>query len=383
VSDSLLLDGYVRLVERGDGIAALEQFREAVNTAQGSIWARFALGEFYYYFGQLFDIEHPLDSARAAFDSVLVADSDFAAAIANSISLAHLQNRDDAARKLIRAYHRVDSTSVVAEVIGLADTFLFHRNDALKVVNTLERHRFIVLEFLAFQAAQAPTREEQHGPPARRILRELARKARNSYERNLALRFGLAADLREGWLDSARARLANSNAEATERDEWLILAAAAGVPSLGDGAAARQRAAERTNADTSATLMWLLGATAPGDPARYRHVLQGQARDGSPLPSSLLLDLEARRLLAAGDTMGALQKWDEAMRRYAVLAAPFGLVASLWPLRRDLVRIAALRKDSTRVDRGCRSFDALVGFVDQIVKPAVDSVCDAWRRQRR
>jgi len=382
VSDSLLLDGYVQLVERGDGIAALEQFREAVNTAQGSIWARFALGEFYYYFGQLFDIEHPLDSARAAFDSVLVMDSGFAAAIANSISLAHLQNRDDAARKLIRAYHRVDSTSVVAEVIGLADTFLFHTKDALKVVNTLGQHDFIVLEFLAFQAAQAGTRDQRRGP-ARRILRELARKAKGSYERNLALRFGLAADLREGWIDSARARLASSGAEATERDAWLILAAAAGVPSLGDGAAARQRAAERTDADSSATLMWLLGATAPGDPARYRRVLQGQARDGSPLPSSLLLDLEARRLLAAGDTMGALQKWDEAMRRYAVLAAPFGLVASLWPLRRDLVRIAALRGDTTRVVRGCRSFDALVGFVDQIVKPEVDSVCASWSHQRR
>jgi len=383
VSDSLLLDGYVQLVERGDGIAALEQFREAVNTAQGSIWARFALGEFYYYFGQLFDIEHPLDSARAAFDSVRAMNPRFAAAIANSISLAHLQGHDDLARSLIRDYHGIDSTSVVAEVIGLADTFLFHKKDALKVVNTLERHDFIVLEFLAFQAAQAPTAEEQHGPPARRILRELARKARSPSERNLALRFGLAADLREGWLDSARVRLASSSAEATERDAWLILAAAAGVPSLGDGAAARQRAAERTDADSSATLIWLLGATAAGDPSRYMRVLERQAHDSAPLPFSLLRDLQARRFLAAGDTAGALQKWDEAMRRYAVLAAPFGLVASLWPLRRDLVRIAALHKDTTRVDRGCRSFDALVGFVDQIVKPAVDSVCNSWRRQPR
>lgn len=93
---------------------------------------------------------------------------------------------------------------------------------------------------------------------------------------------------------------------------------------------------------------------------------------------SLLRDLEARRLLATGDTTGALQKWDEALRRYAVLAAPFGLVASLWPLRRDLVRVAALHGDTTFVVRGCRSFDALVGFVDQIVLPAVDSVCAQW-----
>jgi hypothetical protein len=107
-------------------------------------------------------------------------------------------------------------------------------------------------------------------------------------------------------------------------------------------------------------------------------VLERLAHDSAPLPLSLLRDLEARRRLAASDTMGALQKWDEATRRYAVLAAPFGLVASLWPLRRDLVRIAALRGDTTRVVRGCRSFDALVGFVDQIVLSAVDSVCKQW-----
>jgi serine/threonine protein kinase len=378
-SDSLLLDGYIQLVDHGDGAAALDRFRAAAATAGGSIWAQFALGVFYYYFGQLFDIEHPIDSARAAFDSVRIMDPRFAAAIANSISLAHLQGHDDLARSLIRAYHRVDSTSMVAEVIGLADTLLFHKPDAFKVVNTLERHEFPVLEFLAFQAAQAGTPEERRGF-GRGILRALARKARTPYDRTLALRFGLAADLREGYLDSARARLASSGAEATERDAWLILAAAAGVPALGDGAAARQRAAKRTDADSSATLMWLLGATAD-NPARYMRMLEGlAARDSSPLASSLLRDLEARRRLAGGDTTGALEKWEEATRRYSVLSAPFGLVSSLWPLRRDLVRYGLQVGDTARVIRACRSFDALVGFVDQIVKPAMDSVCASWRR---
>jgi hypothetical protein len=124
--------------------------------------------------------------------------------------------------------------------------------------------------------------------------------------------------------------------------------------------------------------MWLLGATA-GDPARYMRILQDQAaRDGSPLASSLVRDLEARRLLARGDTTRALDNWDEATRRYSVLAAPVGLVASLWPMRRDLIRHAMLKADTARVIRACRSFDAIVGFVDQIVQPDLKERCAPW-----
>jgi hypothetical protein len=158
----------------------------------------------------------------------------------------------------------------------------------------------------------------------------------------------------------------------------VVLAGVAGFQSLGDEAAARQRLAARRDADSSATLMWLLGATAR-DPARYLQVLEGEvARDNSPLAFSLLRDLEARRLLAGGDTTMALEKWDEATHRYAVLAAPVGLVASLWPLRRNLVIIADARSDTTRAVRACRSFDALVGFVDQVVWPEMKRVCDRW-----
>jgi hypothetical protein len=351
-----------------------------VNVDAGSIWARFALGEFYYYFGQLFD--QPLDSARAAFDDVLAMDPYFAAAIANSISLAHLRNDNDGARRLIKDYQRIDSTSVVATVIGLADTLLFQPLSARQaVVNTLDRHSFTVLEYLAFQAAQLGTEVERRGP-ARRVLIALQRQARTPYERLLALRVGVAADVREGWVDSARLRLTGPSAEPTERDAWLMLAHAVGVDSLGDWAAARRRVLERGRSDTSATLSWLLGMTATNAGPHARALDRLFARDSSPLAWSLARDLEARSLLLNGDTATALARWDDATRRYAVLAAPFGLVASLWPMRRDLVRLAMQSGDTARVSRACRSFDAIVGFVDQIVWPEMQRVCAPWRGLR-
>ncbi len=375
-SDSLLLDGYIQLLENGDGAAALESFRAAASTSEGSIWARFALGVFYYYFGQLFDIADPLDSARAAFDSVHIMDPRFAAAIANGISLAHQQGRDEVARQLISEYRLIDSTSVVATVIGLADTLLFHVENIPKVLNTLNGRDFTVLEYLAFQAGQAGTAEQRHGP-GRRILAALQRQAKTSYQRILALRIGLASDLREGWGDSARARLASPGAGTSESDAWLVLAHAEHLESLGDAAAARQRLASNPGRDTSATQLWLLGISADNANPQIT-ALERLARSGSPLPRSLVLDLQARGLLASGDTAAALAKWDEATQRYAVLAAPFGLVASLWPLRRHLARLAMQRSDTARVIRACGSFDAMVGFVDQIVQPEMKTVCAPW-----
>jgi hypothetical protein len=264
----------------------------------------------------------------------------------------------------------------------LADTLLFQPLSARQaVVNTLDRHDFTVLEYLAFQAAQLGTVEERRGP-ARRVLLALQRQARTPYERVLALRVGVAADLREGWVDSARRRLAGSSADATERDAWLMLAHVVGVDSLGDWAAARQRLLARGSIDTSATLSWLFGMTTGNTAPHSRTLDRLLARDSSPLAWSLARDLEARSSLLSGDTTTALARWDDATRRYAVLAAPFGLVASLWPMRRDLVRLAMERGDTARVTRACRSFESIVGFVDQIVQLEMQRVCAPWRGLR-
>jgi tetratricopeptide (TPR) repeat protein len=372
-SDSLLVEGYDLLVTRGDGRAAVTRFREAAQATADPTWARFVAGEFYLYFGQLFD--EPLDSARAAFDDVLRADGGFAAALANSISLAHLRGDDAEARRLIQAYRRIDSTSIVADVVGLADTLLFSSPAARAAVSrTLDRRPFTVLVYLAFQAAQFGTEAERHGPE-RRVLEAMARRARTDRERTLALRFGVAADLREGWTDSARARLnAAPPATAPERDQWVLLANALALAPLGDAVAARRRleAEAATDGGNGVTLSWVLALS---DPARVPPALDGSA----PLPASLALDLAARSALARGDTTAALRHWDAATQHYAVLATPFGLVASLWPLRSALARVAIAAADTTRAARACRTFAALIGFVDQAVWTDAQRRCATWR----
>src|SRR5438132_1432898 len=68
-ADSLLLAGYVHLLQRGDGRRALEDFELAARTAPDQPNVHFVLGEFYLFVGALFD--QRLASAKAAFDSVL------------------------------------------------------------------------------------------------------------------------------------------------------------------------------------------------------------------------------------------------------------------------------------------------------------------------
>lgn len=366
-SDSLLLEGYAELVERGDGQAALTHFREALDVAVDRTWPRFVQGEFYLYFGQLFD--QPLDSARAAFDEVLALDPGFAAAIANSISLAYLFQDPDKAKRLISEYRQIDSTSVVAKVVGLADTLLFQSLAAKKaVLGSLEGRSFTVLLYLAFQAAQFGKVEDRHGPE-RHVLAALAHRAATDRERTLALRLGVAADLREGWTDSARARLAAAPAAlGRERDLWIVLAQEAALPALGDAASARTRlvALAKADHDSSATLAWLL---------RHGPALERLSGEGAPLPASLALDLQARAALHNADTATAVDRWNQATTRYAVLAAPLGLVASLWPLRRDLARYAFAHRDTVPAKRACQTLEANIGFVDQVVRPLTDSLC--------
>jgi hypothetical protein len=159
----------------------------------------------------------------------------------------------------------------------------------------------------------------------------------------------------------------------------VLLAAATGLPALGDwhGAAERVRGRLSATADTNAVAHWLLARLGI---ERSRHAaalarLAGEKR--GPLPASLATDLDARDALARRDTTRALRLWDEATRRYAVLSVPLELVASLWPLRVDMARVALAQRDSAIATRACRSFETLMGYVDQAVQPEVQRLCQA------
>ena len=376
-ADSLLLEGYRLILERGDGRSALSRFKEARDSAPDEPQTWFVLGEFYYHFGALFD--ERITTAESTFDRVLDLSPDFAPAISHLISLQHMRGDDDATQRSIAKYRSFDSTSVVAEAIGIADTLLFHAAPAkLALLNTLDRHRFTALEYLAFQVQEFGTPDERRGP-GRKVLRALERRATTDSQAVLALRLGMAADLGEGWVDSARARLAQVRTPATERerDMWLVLLPATGLDSLGPWRDAATRLDAGVVPGRGGELVHWMLARLGVDRARHVAALEGMARDSAPLPLSLKLDLDARRALAAADTARALQLWQQATQRYAVLRVPFDHAASLWWLRRDLARVALAHRDSGVAARTCISFTSLIGYVDLLARMEKDQFCPA------
>ena len=371
-ADSLLLDGYGLLLDRGDGRGALRSFQAAADLAPDAPQTWFVLGEFYYHFGAIFDED--ISGAEDAFNRVRGLTPSSAPAIAHLISLAHLRGDAQATAQLIAEYEAFNTQSVVAEAVGIADTLLLRGLPSrAALLKTLDHHSFTALEYLAYQAEEFGTAAERSGP-ARQILRALERRATTDSQQVLALRLGVGADLGEGWTDSARARLARVHTPATERerDRWLVLLAAVGRDSLGGW----RDAADRLGRSPGSGEMehWML-ARLGRDRASHMAALGRLAADSSPLPLSLKLDLEARRALAAGDTGRALQLWQQATHRYAVLRVPFGLVASLWWLRLDMARVAVAHGDTALARRTCDSFTSLIGYVDLVVRPESETLC--------
>jgi tetratricopeptide (TPR) repeat protein len=372
-ADSLMLDGYRMLLERGDGRRALQSFQAAADVAPDEPQTWFVLGEFYFHYGALFDQQ--IGGAEDAFQRVRDLTPSSAPAIAHLISLAHMRGDKHATAELIAEYEAFNTQSVVAEAVGIADTLLLRGLPArAALLKTLDNHSFTALEYLAFQAQEVGTVEERTGP-GRRILRALERRATTDSQQVLALRLGVAADLGEGWTDSARARLARIHTPATERerDRWLVLLAAVGLDSLAGWRDAADRLG-RTPGNGGEIGHWML-ARLGRDRAGHMAALERLAADSSPLPLSLKLDLEARRALAGGDTARALQLWEQATERYAVLRVPFGLVASLWWLRLDMGHAARAHGDTALARRACDSFTSLIGYVDLAVRPQSKTLC--------
>ena len=376
-ADSLMLDGYRLILEHGDGRTALLRFKEARDSAPDEPQTWFVLGEFYYHFGALFD--ERITDAEAAFDKVLELSPDFAPAISHLISLQHLRGDDDATKQSIAKYLSYDSTSVVADAIGIADTLLFHALPAkAALLRTLDRHRFTALEYLAFQVQEFGRPGERQGP-GRAVLRALERRATTDSQAVLALRLGVAADLGEGWVDSARARLGRVRTPATERerDMWLLLLPATHLDSLGPWHEAAARLDAGLVPGSGGELVHWMLARVGVDRARHAAALEAVAHDSAPLPLSLRLDLDARRALAAGDSGRAVRLWEQATGRYAVLRVTFDLAASLWWLRRDLARVAVARRDTAVATRTCNSFSSLIGYVDLLVRMEQQQFCPA------
>jgi len=46
-------------------------------------------------------------------------------------------------------------------------------------------------------------------------------------------------------------------------------------------------------------------------------------------------------------------------------------------LRLDIARVATAQRHSAIATRACRSFETLIGYVDQVVQPEVERLCRA------
>src|SRR5207248_2558605 len=174
-----------------------------------------------------------------------------------------------------------DSTSLVAEVVGIADTLILGSvPDQVALLRHVCGHSFLALKSLAFQAAAFGTPAQREGP-ARSVLRCLEQRAATDQERVRVLRMGIAADLAAGWVDSARARLGRAGPWAErERDLWVLVMHDVGLPALGDW----QRAAARLTALPAAARPRARGGGAPGQRRRQSGVRVVRGADGLHRP---------------------------------------------------------------------------------------------------
>ena len=164
-----------------------------------------------------------------------------------------------------------------------------------------------------------------------------------------------------------------------ELDRWIVLTAITPLPDLAPQSA--QLASVRrllSEEQGVAEAQWLAARwyleEDPSDASLAVSRLRQIAADpstNSPLASSLLLDIEANRSVARGDTLAADSLWHRATRYYAVDDLIYGLTASLWPLRLSHAQVTtAMGAHAAAVDIA-ETFTRLAGFTQQAAWPIV------------
>ncbi|GIW53423.1 MAG: hypothetical protein KatS3mg081_2778 [Gemmatimonadales bacterium] len=374
-----LLEGYTALVRDGDLRAAEAAFEEIVDLYPDAVDAWFALAELRFHFAPL--LGRPLSEAEAAFQETARRDPWFAAPVAHLITLAMAREDDDATRSWMRRYLEIDSTSAVAELVRAADTLIFRPELAPRVLSSFPSRSREFLENVAFIAAEFG-RSPLERSIGMRAIDVLWERAVGSAERERAFRMRIAAFLGSGREASAMRLVREAAARGVPREEldrWIVLSAVTAIPDLADlqtTAAAARRLAE--SPELSVVERWLAARWYRTQNAELAQDLAIQLRRSLqtrgeilPLEQSLLDDLAALDLLAAGDTAGALALWRRATRRFSVEQVPFSLVASLWPLRLARVRYAAASGRFYEALDASSSFVRIAAFVDQAAWPEV------------
>jgi tRNA A-37 threonylcarbamoyl transferase component Bud32/Tfp pilus assembly protein PilF/TolB-like protein len=367
-----LLTGYADLLRDGDLKKAERTFREIVAQYPDAVDAWFALGEVLFHFAPL--LGTPLGEAQRAFDEALQHDPTFAGPVAHLVALSLAAGDEAQAKAYMARYVTIDSVSVFAELMRAGDTLLFHRTAAPGVLRSFPKRDTPFLRQIAFLSSQfgrGPL-ERAFGASA---IDELWQRAVTGEEKTQAFRLRMATLLGTGREAEALRTVSaarTAGVPAVELDRWAVLSAITPLPDLGDAAPAARRLA--ATADDPMVGRWLAArwflardSAAAGKAEReLRSLARGD--DPSPLVLSLLDDLQANRLLARGDTAGALKAWTKATARFSIEQVPFALVGSLWPIRLELALTAASAQPQTALD-AAGTFRNLAGFVDQVAWP--------------
>ncbi|MBI4500251.1 MAG: protein kinase, partial [Gemmatimonadetes bacterium] len=374
-----LLEAYERLINDGDVRHAIQLLQDLVVKYPDAVDGWFALAELQFHFGTL--VGYPLSDSKASFQEVLARDPSFATAIAHLLMLALAEKDDAAARSYISRYLAIERSSVPAQLIAIADTLLYHRRYAFRLVESFPRRPAEVLEEIAFIASEFG-RSGAERAIGNRALDALWQRSAGGEGRARAFRMLLAHYLGAGRYGSARALVQQARESGVRHDEldrWIVLSGITRLPELGDGssqAAAARRL--RTTRIDPVVARWLAARWfARRDPEEAADALQDFQRlvrppgQASPLELSLSNDLSAWDRLATGDTAGALATWRLATQRFSIEQVPFATAASLWPLRLSRVRFAMLTHRYREALDVSATFLRITAYVDQAAWPEV------------
>ena len=374
-----LLEAYERLINDGDVSRAVRLLQDLVARYPDAVDGWFSLAELQFHFGTLVGI--PLSDAKASFQEVLVRDPSFATAIAHLLMLALAEKDDVAARGYITRYLAIERSSVPAQLIAIADTLLYHRRYAFRVMESFPRRPAEVLQEVAFIASEFGRSGLERAVGARAVD-ALWQRAASGEDRARAFRMRLASHLGAGRYATARVLVQQAHEAGVRQDEidrWVVLSGITRLPELGDeGAQAAAARCLRTTRIDPLVARWLAARWLERrDPDEAADALQDFQRlvrpagQGSPLELSLANDLAAWDLLAAGEPPGALATWRLATQRFSIEQVPFATAASLWPLRLSRVRFAMLNRRYREALDVAGTFLRITAYVDQAAWPEV------------
>jgi tetratricopeptide (TPR) repeat protein len=373
-----LLEGYEILVAEGDIQRALEVFQGIVERNPEAVDAWFVLGYLQINFAAMLGTAP--EAAGYAFRRANELDPEFVATIAQLFRIAVLEGRTPDASRYAELYVAIDSTSPTAETIRMVDSAVTGgTGDQIRVMGSFGDRSAIVLETVAISAGEFfASGVDREGALA--AIEALWRRATTARDRTIAFRMKMAVHLGAGQVGSARALLNEarrgpmriSQQGQNELDSWIVLSAVMGTGVTFDDRETETAAQRLVRNSDDAVSQWLVSRWYSGRDERVAREAAERLRAlassnvATPLERSLASDLDAVRLLAAGDTATALSTWAEATRRYNIGEVYLGLVGSLWPLQLERARVAAAAGDSYEVLAATACFRHMPGFIDQV-----------------